>query len=110
MSQASRLTPDGRTFAAYMAVRHLPNDAAALRLGKSRRTVAEYRRNNPATAYDPNANRPPQTNLGTIAYMVPMTEPNKTVNGSSTRWMRVTLPAPPPGPHCAPFERQGVRG
>ena len=107
MSQASRLTPDGRTFAAYMAVRHMPNDAAALRLGKSRRTVAEYRRNNPATAYDHNANRPEPDRAGTIAYMVPITEPNVAVNGSSTRWMRVTLPAPPPGVH---FEREGVRG
>ena len=22
----------------------------------------------------------------------------------------ISIPAPPPGPHCAPFERQGVRG
>ena len=111
MTLKTRLAHEGRTFDAYMAVRHLTSVEAARRLGKHPRTVAEYRVNNPAAAFDPAARNPSSpARPGAIAYMVPVNEPNKASNGAATRWAAVTLPAPPPGPHCQPFERQGVRG
>lgn len=104
-----RIAHESRVSSSYLAVRHLSDADAARQLGRDRTAVRQYRLNHPEAAYDP-ASRNAVHRPGTIAYMVPVTEPNKSSNGAPTRWAAVTLPAPPPGPHCQPFERQGVRG
>ena len=88
--------------ARYAAVRHLPADQAALRLGISPRTVADYRANNPDAAYDP---VPPVVRPGTVQHRVAMTAPSQSATVGPAVMVRVTLPAPPAG---VTFNREGA--
>lgn len=95
---------------AYLAVRHLPTAEAARMLGKASQSVEEYRRNHPDAAFDAKAVKPERTaRPGTISLAIPTRDTSRSSEGTTARAAYVTLPAPPPGPHCVPFERNGVR-
>ena len=86
----------------YAAVRHLPTDQAALRLGVSCHTVANYRANNPEVSFDPG---PAAVRPGTVQHKVAMVAPSQSITVNGPLMVRVTLPAPPAG---ITFVREGA--